>query len=350
MRKGIINILITVFVFLVLTLQAQMPDRPVPPRLVNDFAQIFSSSEKNALEYKLVSYNDTTSTQITIVTVADLQGQDKSQYAIDLAHKWGVGQKGKDNGLIILIKPKQGNSKGQAFIAVGYGLEEYIPDATAKNIVEFDSVLKNTRSEATRRGYFRRLGAFLKHVSSLTGHFGKLDTAEYCDYLYPRLDELLSIDAETRSAIKKRVESILDSNKSKSVFNCLVSDFALGNLHIDENDQFVLVDLGDATFGNQYDNISYIYLNLKFGSLSLYFDLLNRSERYFLAFLEGYHLPDLDQEMLLLYKFKNLILMISFVESLKSGRKNILRNALSLLSNKYLIYRYKRRLLTELKM
>jgi hypothetical protein len=219
-----------------------------------------------------------------------------------------------------------------------------------KNIVEFDSVLKNTRSEATRRGYFRRLGAFLKHVSSLTGHFGKLDTAEYCDYLYPRLDELLSIDAETRSAIKKRVESILDSNKSKSVFNCLVSDFALGNLHIDENDQFVLVDLGDATFGNQYDNISYIYLNLKFGSLSLYFDLLNRSERYFLAFLEGYHLPDLDQEMLLLYKFKNLILMISFVESLKSGRKNILRNALSLLSNKYLIYRYKRRLLTELKM
>ena len=140
MRKGIINILITVFVFLVLTLQAQMPDRPFPPRLVNDFAQIFSSSEKNALEHKLVSYNDTTSTQITIVTVADLQGQDKSQYAIDLAHKWGVGQKGKDNGLIILIKPKQGNSKGQAFIAVGYGLEEYIPDATAKNIVEFDMI------------------------------------------------------------------------------------------------------------------------------------------------------------------------------------------------------------------
>lgn len=140
MKKGIINILIAFFVFLVLTLQAQLPDRPVPPRLVNDFAQVFSASEKNALEYKLVNFNDTTSSQITIVTVNDLQGQDKSQYAIDLAHKWGVGQKGKDNGLLILIKSKQGNSRGQAFIAVGYGLEEYIPDATAKNIVEYDMI------------------------------------------------------------------------------------------------------------------------------------------------------------------------------------------------------------------
>lgn len=132
--------LLLVLSLLVLSIQAQLPKRPNPPKLVNDLADILSSSEERALERKLVNYNDTTSTQITIVTVADLQGNDKAQYAVELAHEWGVGQKGKDNGLLILIKPKQGNSRGQAYIAVGYGLEEFVPDATAKTIVEYEMI------------------------------------------------------------------------------------------------------------------------------------------------------------------------------------------------------------------
>jgi len=125
---------------MVLSIQAQLPERPNPPRLVNDLADILSSSEERALERKLVNYNDTTSTQITIVTVKDLQGYDKAQYAVEMAHDWGVGQKGKDNGLLILVKPKQANSRGQAYIAVGYGLEEFVPDATAKTIVEYEMI------------------------------------------------------------------------------------------------------------------------------------------------------------------------------------------------------------------
>jgi uncharacterized protein len=138
MNKVFKYFLLTVLSFVVLTIHAQLPERPVPPKLVNDFADILSSSEEKALERKLVHYNDTTSTQITIVTIADLQGNDKAQYAVELAHKWGVGQKGKDNGLLILVKPKQPDSRGQAYIAVGYGLEEYVPDATALLVVEND--------------------------------------------------------------------------------------------------------------------------------------------------------------------------------------------------------------------
>lgn len=130
--------LFVVLSLMVLTIKAQLPERPNPPRLVNDFANILNASEERALERKLVNYNDTTSTQITIVTVADLQGNDKAQYAVELAHKWGVGQKGKDNGILILVKPKQSNSNGQAYIAVGYGLEEFVPDATALLVVEND--------------------------------------------------------------------------------------------------------------------------------------------------------------------------------------------------------------------
>ncbi|NOR86157.1 MAG: TPM domain-containing protein [Bacteroidales bacterium] len=117
---------------------AQIPERPNPPRLVNDFAHILSAQEVARLERKLVNYNDTTSTQLTIVTVPSLEGLDKAQYAVEIAHAWGVGQKGVDNGALILIKPKTNRSKGEAYIAIGYGLEGAIPDITAKKIVDSD--------------------------------------------------------------------------------------------------------------------------------------------------------------------------------------------------------------------
>lgn len=112
-----------------------IPDPMVPYRLVNDFAGIFSAAETQALEQKLRAYNDSTSTQIYVVSVADLGGYPASDYAFRLGEKWQIGQKSKDNGAVILIKPKIGNSRGQAFIATGYGLEARINDAYAGRIV-----------------------------------------------------------------------------------------------------------------------------------------------------------------------------------------------------------------------
>ena len=134
------SILIIIFFSLWALGFSQIPERPNPPRLVNDFADILSPDEELALERKLVSYNDSTSTQITIVSVVDLAGMDKAQFAVEVAHKWGVGQKDHDNGMLILVKPKSRDSKGEAYIAVGYGLEGFIPDATAKRIVENEMI------------------------------------------------------------------------------------------------------------------------------------------------------------------------------------------------------------------
>lgn len=124
-----------------LGLSAQdIPDPMVPYRLVNDFANIFSSAEQQALEQKLRAYNDSTSTQIYVVSVTDLNGYDPSDYAFRLGEKWEIGQRSKDNGAVILIKPKIGNSRGQAFIATGYGLEAYITDAYAGRIIRNEMV------------------------------------------------------------------------------------------------------------------------------------------------------------------------------------------------------------------
>jgi len=117
-----------------------IPEPMTPPRLVNDFADILNPEEQNALEYKLRSYYDSTSTQIYVVSVNDLAGYDAGDYAFRLGEKWGVGQKGKDNGIVILIKPKIGNEKGRAYIATGYGMEEIIPDAVARRIVDNEMI------------------------------------------------------------------------------------------------------------------------------------------------------------------------------------------------------------------
>jgi uncharacterized protein len=148
----IIFYLLALFVLSSGRLAAQdFPEQPVPPRLVNDFAGIFSQQERDALEQKLVAYNDSTSTQIAVVTVTDLHGYEKGDYAQRLGEAWGIGQKGKNNGILILIKPKTPDSNGEVFIAPGYGLEGVIPDLACARIID-DEMLPSFREGNYYRG------------------------------------------------------------------------------------------------------------------------------------------------------------------------------------------------------
>ena len=125
---------------LCLTLCAQLPSPSVPPRLVNDYTGVLSQAQVNALEQILVDYNDTTSNQFVVLLVNDLQGYDIEQYATEIGQRWGVGQKGKNNGAVIVVKPNTDREEGEVGISIGYGLEEYITDATAKRIVEKEMI------------------------------------------------------------------------------------------------------------------------------------------------------------------------------------------------------------------
>ncbi len=133
----ILTILFQTFIFKVL---AQIPDPPVPPRLVNDFASILNESEKMQLEHYLVAYSDSTSTQITVVILKDLQGYDVDDMAQRIGQKWGVGQKSTSNGLVILIKPKIGNESGKVAFSTGYGLEDVITDAVSRRIIDNEMI------------------------------------------------------------------------------------------------------------------------------------------------------------------------------------------------------------------
>ncbi|MCK9203256.1 MAG: TPM domain-containing protein [Bacteroidales bacterium] len=117
-----------------------IPARPEPPKLVNDLAGILSVEEVQQLESKLVAFNDSTSTQLVVVIVKSLNGYDKNEFAYRIGESWGVGQKGKNNGAVILVKPKSANENGEVSIQTGYGVEGAIPDALAIRIVDNEMI------------------------------------------------------------------------------------------------------------------------------------------------------------------------------------------------------------------
>lgn len=123
------------------------PERPNPPRLVNDYVGVMSGNEREALERKLVRLNDTTSTQIAIAIIPTYGDYDRAQYTFELGQRWGVGQKGKDNGIMITVAIQD----RKYFIATGYGAEGAIPDAIAKRI-ENEVMRPNFREDNFYKG------------------------------------------------------------------------------------------------------------------------------------------------------------------------------------------------------
>jgi len=166
LNKKIKNIFISILSVLlftsIITNAQEIPKRPYPPRLVNDYSNILTQQERQSLENTLVDFSNSTSTQIVVVIVPDLKGYSKSDYAYEIGEKWGVGEKGKDNGIVMLIKPKTGNQRGEAYLSVGYGLESVIPDAIAKRIVDNEMI-----PDFKRNNYYEGINSALSVIKSL---------------------------------------------------------------------------------------------------------------------------------------------------------------------------------------
>lgn len=109
-----------------------IPPRPAPSEgLVIDRADLLSRGERQALNQRLVAFDDSTSNQIVVVILPTLDGGDPNVVATEIGQQWGVGQGGKDNGVVFLIS----TGDRQVYIATGFGLEGAIPDAVAGRII-----------------------------------------------------------------------------------------------------------------------------------------------------------------------------------------------------------------------
>lgn len=131
--KRILSILLVFFSF---AASAQMKDiisnPPRPPKLVNDYTGTLTPQQKEALEAKLVQYDDSTSNQIAVVIVNSTDNYSIEDAAIELGRNWGVGNKEFNNGIVILVA--KGDHK--VTIQAGYGLEGAVSDLVAKSIID----------------------------------------------------------------------------------------------------------------------------------------------------------------------------------------------------------------------
>ncbi len=132
-------------------IEKYIPATPNPPKLVNDFIDVLTPAQEEALEKKLVAYDDSTSNQFVVITIGDIGDYDIADFAVALGRNWGVGGKEFNNGLILVILIDKERSQRKVWIATGYGLEGAIPDITAKTIIEND-IIPNFKANDIYRG------------------------------------------------------------------------------------------------------------------------------------------------------------------------------------------------------
>jgi uncharacterized protein len=110
---------------------------------VVDAANLLTPAEEAALTRDLAALEARTTDQIAIATVPSLGGREIGAYGTALGNEWHLGQRGKDNGLIILVAPNE----RRAHIALGFGIERIVPDARAQAIMDGDMLPHFRRGE-----------------------------------------------------------------------------------------------------------------------------------------------------------------------------------------------------------
>ncbi len=111
-----------------------IPAKPNPPRLVNDYTGTLTPEQAQALEQKLVAYDDSTSNQVAVVLLNSTGDYPIEEVGLGIIRTWGVGGKEHSNGVVLLVAKNDHKIR----IEVGYGLEGAIPDVTAKSIIDND--------------------------------------------------------------------------------------------------------------------------------------------------------------------------------------------------------------------
>jgi uncharacterized protein len=112
--------------------QFEIPEKPSLQTSVYDYIDLLNEGQKAALNQKLVRYSDSTSTQIVITIIGTTEGENINYLGAQWGQKWGIGQEGKDNGILVILA----RDDRQIAINTGFGVEGSLTDALSKRIIE----------------------------------------------------------------------------------------------------------------------------------------------------------------------------------------------------------------------
>jgi uncharacterized protein len=123
---------------------------------VNDLADVLPADREARLEERLAAFERETSHQIVLLTVPSLEGDPIEDFSIRVGERWRIGHAGLDNGIIVIVAPKD----RQARVEVGYGLEGVVPDAIASRVLR-DRMLPEFREGRMADGIEAGLDALI---------------------------------------------------------------------------------------------------------------------------------------------------------------------------------------------
>ena len=137
--------------------------QPTSPTLVlagwvTDAANLLTPAEEVTLSKRLAAFEARTGHQLVVVTVPTLNGQNVAKYSLALAIRWGIGRKGYNDGLMLLVAPNERKVR----IEVGLGLERALPDALCAKILQ-DDVLPRFRDGDYPTGINAGVTALMSH-------------------------------------------------------------------------------------------------------------------------------------------------------------------------------------------
>lgn len=148
---------------LILTLILASPALAAEPKFpaltgrVVDDASVLNAATLSELTAMLAAHERATGEQVVVVTLESLQGYPIEDYGYQLGRYWGIGQKGKNSGALLIVVPKEHKVR----IEVGYGLEGKLTDATSRTIIEGD-ILPNFRRGDFNAGVLAGATSILK--------------------------------------------------------------------------------------------------------------------------------------------------------------------------------------------
>jgi uncharacterized protein len=126
-----LKVLLATFVLLVAPVGVKATDVPVLKGRINDYANVLDEKLEASLESRLTAYEKETLHQIAVLTISSLGGETIEAVSLRVANTWGLGRKGLDNGVLLLVAP----SERQVRIEVGKQMGVYVSDVQAGHII-----------------------------------------------------------------------------------------------------------------------------------------------------------------------------------------------------------------------
>lgn len=158
------NFLIIFFLLYVLLVYSLDVNSLTPSGWVNDYASLLSQSEKHKIESLISEFEQKTGNEVAVVIIKSLEDNNLEDFTNRLFEKWGVGKKGKDNGIMLLIALHEKKIR----IEVGYGLESVINDALAGEIIR-EKILPFFRQDLYANGIYAGIFEMAFIIAQKTG-------------------------------------------------------------------------------------------------------------------------------------------------------------------------------------